>query len=203
MNGALSSTLTFIVGTIASFHYFGVALLAMVLAPELLLPFAGFLVVRGDLSFVGVLFAATFGAMLSQWTFYAAARLVGERRVLAFFRRYGRWLFLSEKNVRQTLKLFAHFGDPLVLFGRALPTVRSLVSVPAGLKKMPLWRFTVLTAFGTGLWNALLLYLGTLLGRNWRQIFSVLETYQTLVWILLSLGAAALVVQKLRPKPTA
>ncbi len=202
MNSVVNELLTLAITFTGVFGYGGIALVMIVAAPELVMPFAGFLVARGDLSFLGVLFAATTGALLSQWAFYAAARTVGERRVLAFARRYGRFLLLSERDVRRSLGLFARFGDPLVVFGRAVPTVRSLISIPAGLQKMPLLRFMLLTALGTALWNALLLYAGTLLGRNWRQVVGVLETYQTLILILLCLGAAALVVRRLKPKPT-
>lgn len=187
---------------IRSLDLLGVTLLAAVLAPELLLPFVGFLVLRGDFSFLSALFAATTGAMLGQWAIYTAARAVGEARVLAFSRRYGRFLLFSERDVKGTLALFGRFGQPLVLFGRAVPTVRSLISVPAGLRGMPLGRFLVLTALGTALWNALLLYAGTLLGRNWRQVTAALQDYSTGVGVLLVLGVALLIVRRLRPTPS-
>lgn len=178
-----------------SLDLLGVALLATALAPELLLPLVGFLVFRGEFGFWGALLAATAGAMLGQWAIYLAARAVGEARLLALSRRYGR--LLSERDVRRVLALSERFGAPLVLFGRAIPTLRSLVSVPAGLRRMPLGRFSVFTALGTGSWKALLLYAGTLLGRNWRQVTQVLQSYSAAVWVLLALAVAGLVVRRL------
>lgn len=180
------------------FGYLGVALVMVVAAPELVMPFAGLLVARGELSFAGVLVAGVLGAMAGQGVIYGLARRVGEGRVEKFFRRYGRLLFVSEGDVQRTLKLFDRHENLLVLFGRAVPTVRSLISVPAGVKRMPLGRFLTLTALGTALWNALLLYAGTAAGRNWGQLVGFLEAYETVVLVLLGLAVAALFALRVR-----
>lgn len=181
-----------------SFGYVGIALVMIVAAPELVMPFAGFLIAQGDLNFSGVMLAGVSGAMLGQGAIYWAARAVGEARIRGFLRRYGRWLLVSEADLERTLKLFNRFENTVVFLGRAVPTVRSLISVPAGIKPMPLARFVLFTTLGTALWNALLLCGGMLVGNNWQQLVGLLETYQTVILVVLGLVVAALLVRRVR-----
>ncbi len=199
MNNVVSELLTLLTTFTGVFGYGGIALLMIVAAPELVMPFAGFLVVRGDLGFAGVMIAGVAGAMLGQGGIYWAARALGEARIRRFIGRR-RWLPVSERDLGRTLRLFDRYETPVVLLGRAVPTVRSLISVPAGLKPMPLARFLLLTATGTALWNAALLYAGMLVGRNWSLVVGVLETYQTIVLVLLALGFVALSLRQVRSR---
>ena len=198
MEGVVTELLTLLGNFTGVFGYAGIALVMVVFAPELVMPFAGFLVARGELGFAGVLVAGIVGAMLGQGLIYGLARRVGERRVQEFIRRYGRYVFTSERDLDRTLNLFNRFDNALVFFGRAVPTVRSLISVPAGVRRMPLGRFFVLTALGTALWNALLLYAGMAAGRNWGQLVGLLETYETVILVLLGLAVAALLALRVR-----
>lgn len=198
MEGVATELLTLLGSFTGVFGYAGVALVMVVAAPELVMPFAGFLVARGEMSFAGVLVAGIVGAMLGQGAIYGLARRVGERRVRDFIRQYGRFVFTSERDLDRTLNLFNRFDNALVFFGRAVPTVRSLISVPAGVRRMPLGRFFVLTALGTALWNALLLYAGMAAGRNWGQLLGLLETYETVILVLLGLAVAALLALRVR-----
>ena len=199
VNNVVSELLTFLTTFTGVFGYGGIALVMIVAAPELVMPFAGFLVVRGDLSFAGVMLAGVAGAMLGQGGIYWAARTLGEARIRRFIGRR-RWLLVSERDFERTLRLFDRYETWVVLLGRAVPTVRSLISVPAGIKPMPLARFLLLTATGTALWNALLLYAGMLVGRNWSLVVGVLETYQTIILMLLALGFAALSLRRVRSR---
>lgn len=183
-----------------SFGYSGIAVLLIVAAPELVLPFAGFLVARGDLSFAGVLGASVVGALIGQTGIYFGARALGERRVRTFLQRRGHWLLTSEADLDRVLSLFSRYQTAVVTLGRAVPTVRSLISVPAGLKPMPPGQFLFLTMLGTALWNALLLLAGTLVGHNWAQLVTLLETYGTVILVLLGLALCALVFSRLRAR---
>ena len=198
MEGVVTELLTLLGNFTGVFGYAGIALLMVLFAPELVMPFAGFLVARGELVFAGLLAAGIIGAMLGQGLIYGLARRVGERRVREFIRRYGRYVFTSERDLDRTLNLFNRFDNALVFFGRAVPTVRSLISVPAGVRRMPLGRFFILTALGTTIWNAVLLYAGTAAGRNWRQLVGLLETYETVILVLLGLAVAALLALRVR-----
>lgn len=196
----LTDLLIFFTTLSAALSYGGIALVMIVAAPELIMPLAGFLVAQGELSFTGVLLAGTFGAMVGQLGIYGAARAVGERRIRAFLRRYGRFLLVTEGDLGRALRLFDRFENMALLFSRIIPTVRSLISVPAGIQPLPLLRFTFFTALGTALWNAVLLYAGTLLGKNWRVLAELLGTYETVVLILLGLGVAALLTFRLKSR---
>lgn len=179
------------------FGYSGIALVMVIAAPELVMPFAGFLVARGDLSFTGVMVAGVVGATVGQGGIYWAARAVGEARVRSFFRRRGGWLLVSEGDLERTLNLFDRYENAVVLFGRVVPTVRSLISIPAGIRAMPLGRFLLFSALGTALWNALLLYAGMMVGRNWGALVDLLGTYETVVLVLLGLFIAALLFRRI------
>lgn len=191
---AFAGTLT------GSFGYLGIAVVLIVAAPELVLPLAGFWVAQGELAFAPVLLASVAGAMVGQVVIYAAARSLGERRVRGFLERYGRWLFTSEADLDRGLRLFSRHRTLVVTLGRAVPTVRSLISVPAGLEPMPPGQFLLLTMLGTALWNALLLLAGTLLGQNWQSLAALLETYGTVILGLLGLGVCALLARRLRAR---
>lgn len=190
--------LTLATNLIGSFGYVGLGAVLIIAAPELVLPFAGFMVARGELSFFGVLGSSLVGALLGQLAIYFAARTLGERRVRSFLRDHGRWLLTSGNDFDRALRLFGRYQTAAISLGRAVPTVRSLISVPAGLKPVPLWRFILLTGLGTALWNSLLLLAGSLVGQNWQQLTALLETYGTVVLMLLGLGVGVLLVRRLR-----
>ena len=120
---------------------------------EVVLPVAGFYVGRGELGFVLAVLAATAGSLIGALMLYGAGR-TGSRRFSST--RAQAW--------------FDRHGDKAVLFGRVVPGVRSLVSVPAGAAQMPLPRFVVLTTIGSGVWNATLIGAGWALGHNWDAV---------------------------------
>lgn len=178
--------------------YVGIALIMMVLAPEVILPFCGFLVARGDMHYAGALLAATAGALAGQLMIYSLARAFGEVRVRRFLRRYGSWLLLDERDLDRVFSLLARFELSAMITARFVPAARSAISLPAGFLPMPLARFTLLTTIGTGLWNALLIGLGMLLGRNWQALTPILEAYEWLGLALIALLIGALVRRRLK-----
>ncbi len=198
--GSLTNLLTFITALTGAFGYGGIALVMTIAAPELVMPLAGFLVAQGELSFVGALLAGTFGGVVGQIAIYGAARWVGERRVRGFLRRYGRFALVSEHDLGRTLGLFDRFENTALLLSRMIPTVRSLISVPAGIKPMPLARFSFFITLGTALWNVIWLYAGTLLGKNWHVLAELFGTYEVVVLVLLGLAVAAFLALRVRSR---
>ena len=194
----LGDSLGFITAAVASLDYLGVALLLLFLAPELVLPFAGFLVARGDLGFASVLAAGTLGALLGQLVFYGAARALGEVRVRRFIRRRGRFVLLRESDLDRVLALYERFDVHALVFARFVPTLRTLVSIPAGFLAVNPWRFTALTTLGTLLWNALLIAAGALLGRNWHALIPFANAYGWVVLGVLFAGGVYLVWRRLQ-----
>jgi membrane protein DedA with SNARE-associated domain len=154
---------------------------------EVVLPLAGSLVASGAFSFLVAVLAATAGSVLGAPALYAAGRL-GGRPVLL---RLGPLLRLDETRLSRAEAWFARRGDLLVLVGRLVPGLRAVVSVPAGLARMPLWRFVGLTAIGSLAWNAGLIGLGEALAVRWAEVAGVVGPAST---SLLAAAAVALPV---------
>lgn len=154
---------------IDSYGYAGIVALTFLenlilpLPSALILMLVGFLVSHNDLEFVSALLAATLGSLLGSLLLYTLSRWGGRALLL----RYHAVLRVKESDLDRADEWFDRHGEALVLFGRLVPFARSLVSIPAGLSQMPLWRFTLLSAIGSIGWNSLLIVAGWLLGENW------------------------------------
>ncbi len=154
------------------------------LLSELILPLAGSQVAAGAMSFVVALLAATAGSVLGAWALYAAGRFGGRPTVL----RLRPLLRVDAERLTRAEAWFARRGAWLVLGGRLVPGVRALVSIPAGMARMPLWRFLALTALGSAAWNAGLITTGEALAARWSAVAGVLTPIST--GLLLALTAA-------------
>ena len=144
---------------------------AMNLAPaEVILPFFGFLIYQGKLSFWPVIVAVTFGGLLGDMALFWLSRK-GGRWLLE---RCGKYIFVSRHELEHTDRLFAKHGGALVLFGRLLPPVRTFIAIPAGISGMGLGKFSLYTALGSLPWSLLLIYFGLKAGENWGFFMSYL-----------------------------
>lgn len=141
---------------------------------EVIMPIAGLRAARGGLTLVGVIASGTAGAMFGNLFWYLAARVVGLRRFKPFIDRHGRWLTMDWYDVEKAERLFGRFGPIVVLVGRMLPTVRSIVSVPAGLLNMRLKTFVIWSTIGTAGWSSALAIAGWALGRRFGEIEKIL-----------------------------
>jgi membrane protein DedA with SNARE-associated domain len=166
---------------------------------ELILPLAGFRARVGTLDLWWVWPAATAGSVLGALVLYAVGALLGYERVYALSGK--RWFILSSrKDLERGRSLMESHGGKIVLLGRCVPLIRSIVSIPAGLARMPLWRFTALTAIGSGVWNAVFIGLGWYLGENWDQVEGAMGPASYVVLALVLVGVAWLVVRRLRAR---
>jgi membrane protein DedA with SNARE-associated domain len=166
------------------FGYLGVAVLIALsnlplpVPSQLILPLAGFLVGQGRFSFSLVLLASTSGALAGALVPYVAGRKLGEERMRRFIVRHGRFMFVGEKDLDKANGWFEQHGGEAVFIARLLPGAGSIISVPAGIERMPLWRFVIYTTLGNGLYNAALVGLGWALGSQWdlvAQYMPILE----------------------------
>jgi membrane protein DedA with SNARE-associated domain len=157
-------------------YYFGYPGIAVLIAlsnlplpvpSQLILPLAGFLVGQGKFSFSLVLLASTLGALAGALVPYFAGRQLGEERLRCFLGRHGRFMFVGEKDLDKVNGWFEQHGGEAVFIARLFPGAGSLISVPAGIERMPLWRFVVYTVLGNGFYNAALVSLGWALGSQW------------------------------------
>ena len=167
--------------------YLGVALLMFLetvfppIPSEVIMPIAGMRAAQGPLSIWGVIASGTAGAMLGNYFWYAAARVIGIARFRPFIEKYGRWLTIDWPDVEKAEKLFGRFGGWLVGVGRVMPTVRSLVSIPAGLLNMRLKTFFIWSTVGTTIWSSGLAIAGYLLGLRFENIEAVVGPISTAI----------------------
>lgn len=152
---------------------------------EVIMPIAGQRTVEGPLALWGVIASGTAGAMLGNLFWYALARVIGMRRFRPFIENYGRWLTMDWDDVEKAERLFGRFGGTIVSVGRMLPTIRSIVSIPAGLLSMRLKSFLIWSTLGTVVWTAALACAGWILGKAFRDIEKVLGPLSTAIIVLI------------------
>ena len=131
---------------------------------EVVMPLAGVVAAKGGLEFGFVALAGTAGAMAGNLFWYWVARSIGLMRIKQILLRYGRWLALDWSDVVRIRWLFRRHGRSLVLIGRTLPTIRTIISLPAGVARMELKRFLIWSTIGTAIWSTGLAAAGWLLG---------------------------------------
>lgn len=172
----------------------GLVLLETVIPPipsEAVLPAAGYLARLGSLSFSATVLATTVASVLGALLLYGVGRAVGAERTDRMARRLP---LVRDKDLQRAWSAFDRWGWQSVLFGRLIPGVRSLVSLPAGARRMPLLRFTALTALGSLVWNVLLLGAGYLLGAAWGATATVSKSFEYAV-VAVGLGVVLWWVQ--------
>jgi len=167
---------------------------------ELILLLAGFNVSEGRFGVVGAVLAATVGSVVGAYFLYAVGRLVQDERLERFLAGAGRFVGLKRADVHKGFLWFERHGTAVVLFGRLIPVVRSVVSIPAGSDKMPIGRFTLLTATGSLLWNTVWVAVGWGLGDQWEKAGKWGDYLQYGVVALAAVGFIALVVRSRRAR---
>ncbi len=189
-----------IVDAVGSMGYWGIALLMFLenvvppIPSELIMPLAGYLTTKGQSHLWGVVLAGVVGSVAGQTWLHAIARKMGERRVRDWVDRHGSWAAVSGDEIDRAAKWFQEHGGWAVLFGRLVPGLRSLVSIPAGLAEMSLPKFLACTTVGTTLWTGILAVVGRWLGSQ----FGNVERYLSPVsWVILGLAVAAYVYRVL------
>ncbi|NRD70512.1 DedA family protein [Psychrobacter okhotskensis] len=172
-----------VLSIMAKFGYFGIvfAMFAENVFPpipsEVIMPAAGFAASRGDLNLILVILAGTLGASLGALPLYYLGRIFDKERLIAVTEKYGKYVLVKPDDVASANEWFNKHGKTAVFFGRMVPGVRSLISIPAGMNNMPLLPFLALTALGSSIWTAALTLAGYYLGQNYEVIEGVLAPY--------------------------
>ena len=173
--------------------YFGVAVLMFAetvfppLPSEVIMPLAGLRASRGALSLPGVIAAGAAGAMAGNLCWYAVARMLGIDRLHGLIDRHGRWLTLDWNEVERAKGWFGRHGALFVCVGRIVPTVRSVVSIPAGLLQMPVAPFMLWSTIGTTAWTTILATAGYLLGQRYGAVERYVGPISTAIILVLVL----------------
>ena len=182
--------------------YLGVALLVAIenvfppIPSEVVLGLAGYTASRGDAWVVGMILAATIGSVVGAWILYGLSAAVGPVRLRAIVIRYGTWVGFGEADLDRAEEWFDRRSRVAVLVCRCVPLIRSLISIPAGFRRMPLGAFTLFTLIGSLVWNAVLVTAGYLLADQWEKVPDVTEPFQTVVIVVIGVLLVALVVRK-------
>ena len=191
----LNSLATWAQDVIEQFGYVGVALLVVVenvfppIPSEIVLPFAGFVAQRGGESVVIMILAATVGSVGGALIMYWIAAVIGDERLHAFTRKFGKWVQIREVDLTRAEEWFDRHATSAVLLGRCVPLIRSVVSIPAGIRRMKLVPYIAYTFAGSLVWNILLIGAGALLGDNWERVGSYVGVFQ---WVVIALVMVAI-----------
>ncbi len=155
---------------------------------EIIMSVGGLSASRGNMHIAGVIASGTVGAMLGNYFWYLAARVIGIERFKPIIERWGRFLTLDWAEIEKAEKLFGTQGWAIVFFGRMLPTLRSLISIPAGLLHMRLSTFFIWSTLGTSVWTAVLGLAGYTLGNNFADVESYIGPMSTAVIVVIMMG---------------
>jgi membrane protein DedA with SNARE-associated domain len=170
--GITEAIINFIVNFIGGTGYISVVILMMLestfmpIPSEAVMPFAGFLVEEGKFSFPGVIFWGTLGSITGSLLSYYIGAWGGR----TFIEKFGKYMLLDKHHLTLTENYFNKRGDITILICRFIPIIRHLISVPAGIGRMNLFKFVLYTVIGASTWNAFLTYMGYVLKSNWTGI---------------------------------
>ncbi|HAQ87956.1 MAG TPA: alkaline phosphatase [Pseudomonas sp.] len=182
-----------IVEIVSAFGYVGVFLLMLLenifppIPSELIMPLAGFVAARGDLNFIAVILVGTAGSVVGALPWYYAGAKLGQARMKRFAERWGHWLTLSPEDVDKASEWFDRHGKGAVFFGRLIPAVRTLISVPAGIAGMSMTKFLIYSTLGSLIWTALLALAGYLLESQYEKVSEYMNPISTGVVVLMVL----------------
>jgi membrane protein DedA with SNARE-associated domain len=170
-----------IISIMEQLGYCGIALLMFLdnvfppIPSEVIMPSAGFAASKGQLLLSGVIIAGSIGSLVAAALLYWVGRKIPNQSIFNWVDRYGKYLFIKSEEVKKALDWFEKYGHRVVFFGRMVPAVRSLISIPAGMSHMPFWKFMLYSGVGTIIWTTFLACVGYYFGNNielMQQIFS-------------------------------
>ena len=192
----LEGLVEWVTSVVETLGYGGVAFLVALenlfppIPSEVVLPLAGFVAANGDASFTGMVAAATIGSMVGAFLLYGISAAIGPVRLRALVVRYGKWFRLDETDLDRTEDWFDRRANTAVLLCRCVPLMRSLISIPAGFRRMAIVPFTLYTLLGSLVWNVILIGAGYLLGERWSQVEEPLELFKNAVQLAIAIAVA-------------
>ena len=158
---------------------------------ELIMPLGGFYVHQGQLDLVPVVLAGLLGPVLGAFPWYGIGRLINEERIEHWLERHGRWIGISAQELARSRRWFSRYGTALVFWGRLVPGIRTLISVPAGIEMMPLVPFLIWTTAGSLIWTTLLTVAGMVLGEGYSNVEIWIDPVSKVIKVLLVVALLA------------
>jgi membrane protein DedA with SNARE-associated domain len=153
---------------------------------EAVMPFAGFLIAKGTFTFYEVIIYSTIGSIIGSLLSYYIGAYGGRH----FINKYGKYFLVSHKDMDMTERFFRRYGSATIFISRFIPVIRHLISLPAGMARMNIWKFLIYTALGAGIWNSFLAFVGYKLQQNWEQIMQ----YTQIIDIVVIIGLIAAII---------
>lgn len=161
---------------------------------EVILTFGGFMAAGTDMTITGVIIASTLGSAGGAVVLYYIGSILGAERMKRIVVKYGSWLRVTTDDVDKSYSWFNKYGPWTVFFCRFIPLIRSLISIPAGMSKMSMPKFLVLTTIGTFIWNTVLVNLGASVGENWGDIVAVMDVYSNIAYAAIAALSIAFLI---------
>ena len=159
------------------------------LPSEIILTMSGFMTTTTSLSIVGVIIAATIGSLAGALILYMIGRQLTVPRLERLLdHRLLKTLGFHQDDAQKAVDWFNRHGSGGILYGRCIPVIRSLISIPAGIAQTPLGKFCLLTIIGSAIWNTILVTLGALVGKSWNKIVIIFDEYTTVAIVIMAVG---------------
>lgn len=181
-----------ILSIMGKYGYIGVFLLIMIenvfppIPSEVILLFGGFMTTYTKLNIFGMVAASTLGSLFGAIILYYIGKIFNKDRLKKIISgKLGKILRLKVSDIDNADNWFDNKGNKTVFFCRFIPLVRSLISIPAGMSEMSMFKFLLYTLFGSLIWNTVLIIVGNVVGENWTKIVNILDTYSHIVVLIL------------------
>ncbi|KRG08311.1 DedA family protein [Staphylococcus sp. NAM3COL9] len=180
---------------ISTWGYTAIAILILLenvlpfIPSEIILTFAGLMSVKSELSLPLLFTISTIASLIGLLILYYISRLVSETRLYKFVDKYGKWIKLKGKDIERANDWFKKYGAIAVFVCRFIPVLRVLITIPAGINRMNVASFTILSLIGTTIWNFALIYLGKALSGSWDTLMSGLHTYSYVMYVIIFIAA--------------
>ena len=199
---------TTIIDFISNYGYLAVAILIAVenifppIPSEIILTFSGFLSISAHLNLGGLIIASTIGALVGAIVLYLLGKLISfEKLERLITGKWGKILHFKMEHLEKAQRFFERHGNSTAFWGRFLPVVRSLISVPAGMAEFPIKRFLIFTAGGSLIWNAVLIVVGRLAGASWERFSVLIEKYSfVLLAVVVLIGGSGYLIYRIKMK---
>lgn len=185
---------------INQFGYLGVFLLILAenmfppIPSEVILTLGGFMTTTTSMTKLGIIIASTAGSVIGASILYGIGLLLDVPRLEKIVGKYGKFLRLTIKDIHKADAWFDKYGVWAVFFGRLIPIVRSLISIPAGMSNMKFGLFLLFTTLGTLIWNTVLVSVGAAVGDNWDDIVGYMDIYSDIVYVLIAICGIAFLI---------
>lgn len=162
---------------------------------EIILTFAGLMTVKSDLSIPLLFIISTISSLIGLIILYYISSIVSEARLYRFVDKYGKWIKLKGKDIARANEWFKKYGAIAVFLCRFIPVLRVLITIPAGINRMNIVLFTILSLIGTTIWNIALIFLGSMLSNSFDTLMNGLHTYSYIMYVIIAIAVVYLFIR--------